>query len=41
MKVKVLIGVIVLRLVPGEYFEGAVLRCDAKGIVVKFIGGLI
>lgn len=41
MKVKILVGVLVLRLIPGEYFEGVVDRCDAKGVVVKFIGGLV
>jgi DNA-directed RNA polymerase subunit E'/Rpb7 len=41
MKVKVMIGVIVIRLVVGEYFEGMVMRCHGQGIVVGFIGGML
>ena len=41
MKVKILLTLVVLRLLPDEYYEGKVLSCNAKGIVASFVGGLL
>lgn len=41
MKVKVLVGIVVLRLMPEEYYEGTVIESSPKGIKVSLIGGLL
>lgn len=41
MKVKVLVGIVVLRLMPDEYYEGIAIESGPKGIKVSFIGGLL
>jgi DNA-directed RNA polymerase subunit E'/Rpb7 len=41
MKVLVEIGVLAIRLLIDEYYEGKVVRCSAEGVVVAFVGGLM
>lgn len=31
----------VLRLLPDEYYEGQAVRCDGRGVVCSFVGGLL
>ena len=41
MKVKIVLTIVVLRLLPDEYYQGKVVRCNGNGIVASFLGGLL